>query len=85
MGAALIRLELGLLPGAVILDLRLPDASGGLVLRRIHRDGLPIRVAVVTALADPQSHPDVGQFPPDAIFRKPVDFNQLLDWLHAAT
>ena len=82
VGQALIRLEMGLLPGVVILDLRLPDASGTLILRRIRRHGLPVKVAVVTGLPDPESHVDVKRYPPDVIFRKPLDFDELLEWLN---
>ena len=84
VGQALIKLEAGLLPAAVIVDLRLPDASGGLLLRRIRRGGLPIKVAVVTGVADPSTHFDVTRFPPDAIFKKPLDFHALVEWLRSA-
>ena len=85
VGEALIKLELGLLPSVLILDLKLPDASGGLLLRRIARDKLPISVAVVTGLPDPLSHHDVVRHPPDRIFKKPVDFQELLEWLREVT
>ena len=85
VGGALIRLEAGLLPDVVILDLRLPDASGTLILRRIRRDKLPINVALVTALPDAATHTDVKRYPPDAIFRKPLDFDELLNWLARVT
>jgi DNA-binding response OmpR family regulator len=81
VGQALIRLEMGLLPSVVILDLKLPDASGGLLLRRIRRDMLPIRVAIVTGVDDPESHMDVVRYPPDRIFKKPLDVWELLEWL----
>src|SRR5256885_539280 len=48
VGAALVKLE-EWMPRCVLLDLMLPDASGGLILRRIRQDKLPIRVAVITA------------------------------------
>jgi DNA-binding response OmpR family regulator len=81
VGQALIKLERGLLPAAMIVDLRLPDASGGLLLRRIRRDELPIKVAVVTGVPDPASHFDATRFPPDRIFKKPLDLASLLAWL----
>lgn len=81
VGEALVKLERGLAPAAIIVDLRLPDASGGLLLRRIHRDRLPTRVAVVTGMPDPTSHPDPIRFPPDRVFTKPLDFAALIEWL----
>jgi CheY-like chemotaxis protein len=81
LGEALVKLERGLPPAAVIVDLRLPDASGGLLLRRIHREQLPSRVAVVTGLPNPTSHPDLIRFPPDRVFTKPLDFAALIEWL----
>jgi DNA-binding response OmpR family regulator len=81
VGEALVKLEGGLMPAAIIVDLRLPDASGSLLLRRVHRDRLPIKVAVVTGMPDPLSHPDLVRFPPDRVFQKPVDFRELTDWL----
>src|SRR5205809_545156 len=85
VGQALIKLEQGLMPSAINLDLRLPDASGGLLLRRIRRDKLPTKNAVVTGLPDPTSHFDATRFPPDRIFKKPLDFAALVDWLRSVT
>jgi DNA-binding response OmpR family regulator len=81
VGEALVKLERGIIPAAIIVDLRLPDASGGLLLRRIHRERLPTRVAVVTGVPDPMSHPDLIRFPPDRVFTKPLDFAALIEWL----
>ena len=85
VGQALIKLEMGLLPQVIVLDLKLPDASGGLLLRRIGRDRLPIKVAVVTGLPDPHSHLDVTRFPPDRIFKKPLEIPDLIDWINSVT
>src|SRR5207237_9707101 len=85
VGQALGKLERGFVPAASIVDMRLPDASGGLLLRRIHRDKLPTKVAVVTGLPNPQNHPDLIRFPPHRIFQKPLDLLQLLDWLSDLT
>jgi two-component system OmpR family response regulator len=85
VGQALIKLEKGILPDAIIVDLRLPDASGGLLLRRIRRYNLPVKVAVVTGMPDPASHMDVTRFPPDRIFKKPLDVAELVDWLKSVT
>ena len=81
VGEALVKLERGLIPAAIIVDMRLPDASGGLLLRRIHRERLPTKVAVVTGMADPLSHPDLVRFPPDRVFSKPLVFADLIEWL----
>ena len=85
VGQALIKLEKGLQPDAIIVDLRLPDASGALLLRRIRRYDLPIKIAVVTGIPDPDAHLDVARFPPDRIFKKPLDFSQLVEWLKSVT
>ena len=85
VGEALVKLERGLVPAAVIVDLKLPDASGGLLLRRIHREGLPTRVAVVTGMPEPTTHPDLVRFPPDRVFAKPLDFSALIQWLGELT
>jgi CheY-like chemotaxis protein len=80
VGEALMKLDEEPLPTAIILDLRLPDANGTLLLRRIRRDQLPIRTAVVTG-ADPEQFHEMLRFPPDKVFRKPIDVAELLAWL----
>src|SRR4051812_15738676 len=80
VGEALMRLEEAPMPDALILDLMLPDAKGTVLLRRIRRDGLPIRVAVVTGAPDVQ-FPELLQIPPDAVFRKPLELPALIAWL----
>jgi two-component system, response regulator RegA len=84
VGEALVKLERGPTPAAILVDLRLPDASGGLLLRRIHRDHLQTKVAVVTGVPDPMCHPDLIRFPPDRVFTKPLDFAALFAWLGQA-
>jgi DNA-binding response OmpR family regulator len=81
VGQALVKLEGGLLPAAIIVDLRLPDASGSLLLRRVFRDRLPVKVAVVTGVPDPLSLPDLVRFPPDRVFKKPVNLRELAEWI----
>ena len=80
VGAALLRLEEDW-PQAVILDLRLPDADGTVLLRRIRRENRPTRVAVVTGVSDLSHHVGLMQFPPDLLLRKPVDLTKLVRWL----
>jgi len=82
-GEALVKLE-EWAPDCVLLDLMLPDASGGLVLRKIRNTQLNCRVAVVTA-AHEQSLilKHATAFNPDAVFNKPLDYTKLKDWLAA--
>ena len=81
VGQALLRLEDEELPAAMILDLRLPDANGLVVLRNIRRRKLPIRVAVVTGVPNLDEFSDLAKYPPDAIFKKPLNQKELLRWL----
>jgi DNA-binding response OmpR family regulator len=83
VGEALLRLDEVPAPTALILDLMLPDAKGTVLLRRIRRDALALRVAVVTGTADLTQFSDLLRFPPDAVFRKPLDLAPLLAWLRA--
>ena len=69
---------------AAIVDMNLPDASGGLVvwqLRRRHPTELP--VAVVTGMHDPHADYNLSRYPPDRMFPTPLDVEQLLAWLRA--
>ena len=81
-GAALVRLD-EWKPQCVLLDLMRPDAAGGIVLRKIRADRLPVRVAVVTAAGhtSPVLKNALG-YAPDALFHKPLDYRQLSDWLN---
>lgn len=81
VGEALIRLEELPAPDALILDMMLPDAKGTVLLRRIRRDDLPIRVAVVTGAADHSQFAELLRSPPDAIFGKPLALAALIAWL----
>ena len=85
-GAALVKLELEPKPGAAIIDLGLPDATGGIVLWRIRRDyGKSVPVAVVTGVPDPLSRPELAREQPDRLFVKPVDLRELVAWLKSVT
>src|SRR4051794_18026361 len=72
VGEALMLLDKPPTPDALILDLMLPDAKGTVLLRRIRRDNLPIRIAVVTGAADHAQFSGLLQIPPDTIFSKPL-------------
>lgn len=80
VGQALVHVEEEW-PPAVILDLRLPDADGTVLLRRLKRDTRKTRVAVVTGVADLSRYVDLMHFPPDLLLKKPVDIPKLLNWL----
>jgi DNA-binding response OmpR family regulator len=83
VGEALLKLEEYNAPSAMILDINLPDASGSVLLRRIRRDNLPIKVAIVTGIADPTRYGDLLEIPPDVILAKPVNLGQLIQWVEA--
>jgi two-component system, OmpR family, response regulator TctD len=82
-GAALVKLE-EWQPHCVLLDLMLPDAQGGLILRRIRSSNMNTRVAVITAAgAESLVLKHAAAYNPDAVFLKPLDHNQLREWLDA--
>ena len=85
VGAALVKLETEPMPGAAIIDMRLPDASGGIILWRIRRSSRGVPIAVVTGMPNPQSHPELLREPPDRLFTKPVDLHALVSWLKTVT
>lgn len=62
----------------VVLDLRLPDGDGIEVLARIRGRGIGVGVIVVTAVTDPAHLERARALEPDAVLRKPADFNRLL-------
>ena len=68
----------------LILDLKLPDGSGGEILRHIRENALPIKVAVVTGAQSNETLSDAILLKPDAFFRKPVDFIEVVAWLKSA-
>ena len=83
-GAALVKLE-EWQPDCVLLDLMLPDAQGGLILRRIRASNMATRVAVVTAAgAESLVLKHAAAYNPDAVFLKPLDHKQLREWLESS-
>ena len=85
-GAALVRLEVAPKPAAALIDLRLPDGNGDIILWRIRREyGRTVPVAVVTAVADPLSRPELVREQPDVIFPKPLNIKALVAWLKSVT
>jgi len=65
----------------VLLDLQLPDGLGTVLLQKIRREARPIRVAVYSGLVDAPEVVKMSGETPDAIFRKPIDFDELLAWV----
>ena len=72
-------------PCCVILDLMLPDGNGSSVLEHIRSSNLPIRVAIATGASDWERMVDVPRLKPDVVFRKPLQFERLVEWLEACT
>jgi len=64
-----------------ILDLKLPDGLGTIILERIREEQRPIRVAIATGTSDLGLLSDAERHRPDLVLRKPVDLNALLEWL----
>lgn len=81
VGEALMRLDRDPQPTALILDLMLPDAKGTVLLRRLQREHKPMRVAVVTGAPDLVQFSELLRFPPDAIFRKPLNLAAMIAWV----
>jgi DNA-binding response OmpR family regulator len=80
-GAALVRID-EWQPRCVLLDLMLPDAAGGVVLRMIRANKLPIQVAVLTAAGETSPVlKNARHYAPDAIFHKPVNFQEIRQWI----
>jgi CheY-like chemotaxis protein len=66
-----------------VLDLRLPDADGTILLRRLKRDSRHTRVAIVTGAPDLSRYGEMHHFKPDAIFYKPINAEKLIGWLQS--
>jgi two-component system alkaline phosphatase synthesis response regulator PhoP len=66
----------------VVLDLMLPDGDGLDVLRKIRREGLPIRVAITTGSSDDDLLADVILLQPELFLSKPIDLRELVHGLN---
>jgi CheY-like chemotaxis protein len=71
-------------PSHIVLDLNLGDADGTTVLRYVRENELPIRVAVVTGSSDSRLLDEMQSLRPDVTFRKPPDWDRLVQWLASA-
>lgn len=67
----------------ICLDLLLPDGNGIEVLRRVRSQRLASKVAVISGADEPGMLLNVTQLKPEAIFGKPLDIHDFLDWLKA--
>ena len=56
----------------LLLDWALPDAGGGVILRRVRDAGLKTRVAVTTGTSDADQLREIGDLRPEALFVKPL-------------
>src|SRR4051812_27621938 len=54
-------------PNSLLLDLDLPDGPGEAILRKVRRDGLPVRVAVCSGTGDPDRWNSVQDLDPEAL------------------
>jgi CheY-like chemotaxis protein len=61
----------------VIIDLKLPDQPGTVVLRKIRTENRPIRTAIWTTSTGAAALPEVAALRPDAVFYK-MDVEELL-------
>src|SRR6185312_3611919 len=65
----------------LLLDLNLPDGAGTHILRRIRREGLPTRVALLTGAIDNALLEEARDLGVDAVFIKPPEWDKLLGWI----
>jgi CheY-like chemotaxis protein len=65
----------------VVLDLALTDGSGLAVLEHVRANALAVRVAVVTAAADPAALAAARQLRPELLLLKPLDADKLAEFL----
>ena len=70
-------------PTHLLLDLNLPDGHGTAVLRHVRDNKLPVKVAVLSGTIDAGLLAEADRLRPDAVFRKPPDWDALLDWVAA--
>jgi DNA-binding NtrC family response regulator len=65
----------------ICLDLRLPDGNGVELLRKVREDKLRCKVAVISGANETNTLSEVTRLKPEAIFGKPLDVDDFLDWL----
>ena len=67
----------------ICLDLMLPDRSGVEILQYVRQQNLTAKVAVISGANEPSLLAQVTGLRPDAIFGKPLDLEDFLDWLNS--
>lgn len=66
-------------PECAVIDLHLPDGEGEAIVRKVRENSLPTCVTVIcTASNDEVRIRSVESMRPDAMLRKPVDFEDIL-------
>ena len=73
--------ELSSVPSLIVLDLKLIDGDGSQVLRETRNRSLPTKVAIVSAVTNVALLESIRSLHPDAIFGKPLDFEDFVDWM----
>lgn len=81
VSAGLERLRSQPRPQCVLLDLMLPDGDGALILVWLRAARSRIPVAVVSSVVDDQRSAMLLGLGADRVMAKPVNPNELLDWL----
>ncbi len=71
-------------PGAVVLDLTLPDRDGRQVLKEIKDDWDAKKVPVIVATGYPSRLDAAGRSQVEAVLVKPVDWDELLSRIQEA-
>jgi two-component system OmpR family response regulator len=76
-GLAMLEFE----PDGIVLDIMLPDGDGLAVLREVRSLGSSARVVVTTGVDDWRRLEEIRRHLPDALLRKPLEFEQLIQAL----
>jgi ActR/RegA family two-component response regulator len=78
------RSHLDPLPHCILLELALDDGPGEAVLRKVVEDNLPSRVLLCTGVSDPLRLTRAARLGPEAVFRKPIDVEEVVRACEAA-
>ena len=70
-------------PDVIVLDLNLPDGTGVDLLEHLRSTGRRARVVVLTAGTTAEHLTRLRFLKPDRVFRKPMNFLELLDGIRA--
>jgi DNA-binding NtrC family response regulator len=69
--------------GVAVIDLRLPDGLGTELIRRAREAGYAVRFAVFSGLQDLAEIVAASGERAEAVFRKPDDADQIVEWILA--